>query len=85
MSHSCITVLCGFLIVVLLITIVSCTCTDGFRSKVQKIKLSERVVKKGKPSHSTFKNMGLDGVEYYDAKQLWKQNKYDVQNVSRIL
>lgn len=85
MFNRCITVLCSFLIVILLITIISHTCTEGFRTNANKIILSERIVRKGKPVYSNFKNMGLDGVEYYDAKQLWNNKKYDITNLKNIL
>jgi hypothetical protein len=85
MSHVYMAALCGFLIVILLITIVMSTCTDGFRSPSQKINMSHAIVNKGEPVYSQFKNMGLDGVEYYDAKQLWNKKKYNVKHIRKIL
>ena len=85
MSSICSAMLCGFLIVILIVMLSSYLCVDGFRSSKEKNTIAQRLVKTGQPVYERFKSMGLDGVEYYDAKQLWRKNKYDVKNIREIL
>jgi uncharacterized membrane protein len=58
---------------------------DGFRNKEQKIKIAKKIIDSGKPDRDAFRSNSLDGVEYYDAKQLWRHNKFDIEHVQKIL
>jgi hypothetical protein len=58
---------------------------DGFRNAEQKKDIAERLVAAGRPNRDAFRAGELDGVEYYDAKQLWQNNKYSSEHIQGIL
>lgn len=82
---SCVRCLCLAIIILLVMCTIHCITDDGFRSDREKMDIARDIIKHGKPQYSTFKRNGLDGVEYYDAKQLWKRDKYNVNNIVDIL
>jgi hypothetical protein len=59
--------------------------SEGFRSPEKKSMLATMLVDKGQPMYETFKKNGLDGVEYYDAKQLWNKQDYTLHSLESIL
>ena len=82
---SCIKYACTIVITILIVIIMTRTCNEGFRSSQEKKKIAKELVVKGQPKYETFRKKGLDGVEYYDAKQLWNQDKYNFNHIEGIL
>lgn len=73
-------------VLIILMLIYKCVSSDGFRSDSEKLSLASQIVKNTEPNRDQFRALGLDGVEYYDAKQLWNTpNKFTVKNVAKIL
>ena len=60
---------CMLLIAIIIIIAMCKYNSEGFRSSKEKSKLATILITKGKPIYETFKKNGLDGIEYYDAKQ----------------
>jgi hypothetical protein len=58
---------------------------EGFRTREESVALARTIVGGGKPNREKFRKMGLDGVEYYDAQQLFINKQYDVSSVSMAL
>jgi hypothetical protein len=76
---------CLLILILVIVAVARCSSTDGFRSAAQKNTIARSLVSDGEPRYETFKKRGLDGVEYYDAKQLWNKRRYDVKNIVEIL
>ena len=58
---------------------------DGFRSKEEKQETAASMLAMGVPTYKGLKMLGLDGAEYYDARQLWNRNKYTRRNIESML
>jgi hypothetical protein len=75
--------ICLMLVVLLLLLLFGKS--DGFRSPEEKRNLAERVVSSGEPTMEKFRSIGLGGVEYYDAKKLWRKRQLSVDRMTNIL
>jgi ammonia channel protein AmtB len=81
----CIKLVCAVIIIIIIIILLPLTCNDGFRSSQEKKKIARELIVKGEPKYEMFRKKGLDGVEYYDAKQLWNSNSYSSNTIEGIL
>jgi hypothetical protein len=77
---------CLFVVVIIiLIIVIIIPYDDGFRSHQEKRRIASELIADGQPTFEAFRKKGLDGVEYYDSKQLWNRRKYNMRNVTSIL
>jgi uncharacterized protein YggT (Ycf19 family) len=82
----CIKHACAIIVIfIIMIMILRSMCNDGFRSYQEKKNIARKLVTIGEPVYKVFKKNNLDGVEYYDAKQLWNKNEYNVDNIESML
>jgi hypothetical protein len=58
---------------------------DGFRSNEERQELAKKVVAGGEPRYEPLKNMGLDGAEYYEVRQLWNHKRFTQHGVANVL
>ncbi len=73
------------IVVIILLIVASAMRTDGFRSPEQKQAVAKQLVAAGEPRFESLRNLGLDGAEYYGARQLWHKNKYTPANLAKVL
>ena len=76
----------GILLVIILLLVYQRTCVgDGFRTESEKSVIVEGLQKMGEPLRESVRKLGLDGVEYYTVKQLWRSGKYSDKNIKAII
>jgi hypothetical protein len=71
--------------IILIIFIYFTSGFDGFRSPTEKHNLAKLLATSGEPEFTKMKRLGLDGAEYYEARQLWRKNKYSPREIEGVL